>query len=114
LSQKQLSNAAERVIQTFKEQFVAGLASVDHDFPMHLWDKLLPQAAMILSLLRTSSLHPQMLVAVHLYEPVDYNNTVFALPGCKLIAHEKPQTRQTWAPHGKHEYSLGPVMHHYR
>jgi hypothetical protein len=29
-------NAAERAIHTFKEHFVAGLASVDPDFPLHL------------------------------------------------------------------------------
>jgi hypothetical protein len=37
-------NAAERAIRTFKEHFVAGLSSVDPSFPLHLWDRLLPQA----------------------------------------------------------------------
>lgn len=37
-------NAAERAIRTFKNHFIAGLCSVDKDFPLHLWDKLLPQA----------------------------------------------------------------------
>jgi hypothetical protein len=37
-------NAAERPFRTFKEHFVAGLASVDLYFPMHMWDRLLPQA----------------------------------------------------------------------
>jgi hypothetical protein len=45
---------------------------------------------------------------------VDYNKTAFAPPGCKTIAHKKPGKQQTWAPHGKHEYSLGPAMHRYR
>jgi hypothetical protein len=27
---------------------------------------------------------------------------------------QKPGNRRTWAPHGQHGYSLGPVMHHYR
>jgi hypothetical protein len=45
---------------------------------------------------------------------VDYNKTAFAPPGCKIIAHEKPGKRRTWAPHGQHGYSLGPAMHHYR
>jgi hypothetical protein len=45
---------------------------------------------------------------------VDYNKTVFAPPGCKIIAHENPAKRRTWAPHGQHGYSLGPAMHHYR
>jgi hypothetical protein len=45
---------------------------------------------------------------------VDYNKTAFALTGCKIIAHEKPGKRRTWAPHRHHGYSLGPAMHHYR
>jgi hypothetical protein len=45
---------------------------------------------------------------------VDYNKTAFAPPGCKIIAHEKPGKRRTWAPHGKHGYSVDPAMHHYR
>jgi hypothetical protein len=47
-------NAAERAIRTFKEHFVAGLASVDPTFPLHLWDRLLPQAEITLNLLRTT------------------------------------------------------------
>jgi hypothetical protein len=45
---------------------------------------------------------------------MDYNKTAFAPPGCKIIAHEKPGKRRTWAPHGQHGYSLGPSIHHYR
>jgi hypothetical protein len=106
-------NAAERAIRTFKEQFVAGLYSVDTTFPLHLWDRLLPQAEITLNLLRTSRLHPQLSAAAHFHGLVDYNKTAFAPPGCKIIAHEKPGKRRTWAPHGQHGYSLGPEMHHY-
>jgi hypothetical protein len=107
-------NAAERAIHTFKEHFVAGLASVDPYFPLHLWDRLLPQAEMTLNLLRTSRQHPQLSAADHYHGLIDYNNTSFAPPGCKIIAHEKPADHRTWAPHGQHGYSLGPTMHHYR
>jgi hypothetical protein len=107
-------NAAKRAIGTFKEHFVAGLSSVDPSFPMHLWDRLLPQAEITLNLLRTSRLHPQLSAAAHYHGLVDYNKTAFSLPGCKIIAYEKPGKRRTWAPHGQHGYSLGPVMHHYR
>jgi hypothetical protein len=107
-------NAAERAIGTFKEHFVPGLSSVDHAFPLHLWDRLLPQAEITLNLLRTSRLHPQLSAAAHFHGLVDYNKTAFASPGCKIIAHEKPGKRRTWAPHGQHGYSLGPTMHHYR
>jgi hypothetical protein len=81
---------------------------------MHLWDRLLPQAEIMLNLLRTSRLHPQLSAAAHYHGLVDYNKTAFAPPGCKIIAHEKPGKRRTWAPHGQHGFSLGPVMHHYR
>jgi hypothetical protein len=53
-------NAAELAIRTFKEHFVAGLASVDPTFPLHLWNMLLPQAEITLDLFRTSRLHPQL------------------------------------------------------
>jgi hypothetical protein len=102
------------VIRTFKEHFVAGLSSVDPTFPLHLWYRLLPQAEITLNLLRTSRLHPQLSAAAHFHGLIDYNKTSFAPPGCKIIAHEKPAKRRTWAPHGQHGYSLGPAMHHYR
>jgi hypothetical protein len=107
-------NAAERSIRTFKEHFVTGLSSVDPSFPLHLCDRLLPQAEITLNLLRTSRLHPQLSAAAHFHGLSDYNKTSFAPPGCKIIAHEKPGNRRTWAPHGQHGYSLGPAMHHYR
>jgi hypothetical protein len=106
-------NAAERAIRTCKENFVTGLSSVDPAFPLHLWEILLPQAEITLNLLRTSRLHPQLSTAAHFHGLVDYNKTAFAPPGCKIIAHEKPGKRRTWAPHGQHGYSLGPAMHHY-
>jgi hypothetical protein len=106
-------NAAERAIRTFKEHFVAGLSSVDPTFPLHLWDRLLPQAEITLNLLRTSRLHPQLSAAAHFHGLVDYNKTSFAPPGCKIIAQEKPGKRRTWAPHGQHGYYLGPAMYHY-
>jgi hypothetical protein len=44
---------------------------------------------------------------------VDYNKTAFDPPGYKIIAHEKPGKRRTWAPRGQRGYSLGPAMYHY-
>jgi hypothetical protein len=83
-------NAAERAIRTFKEHFVTGLSSVDPTFPLHLWDRLLPQAEITLNLLRTSRLHPQLSTAAHFHGLVDYNKNYFAPPGCTIIAHDKP------------------------
>jgi hypothetical protein len=107
-------NAAERAIRTFKENVVPGLASVDPDFLLHLWDRLLPQAEMTFNLLRKSRQHPQLSIAAHYHIMVDYKKTDFAPPGCNIIAHEKLSQQRTWVPYGQNGYSLGPVMHHYR
>jgi hypothetical protein len=107
-------NASERAIHTLKEHFVAGLAAVDPYFPLHLWDRLLPQAEITLNILPTSRQHPQLSAAAHYHGLIDYNKTAFAPPGCKIIAHKKTAKRRTWAPHGHHGYSLGPAMNHYR
>jgi hypothetical protein len=36
-------NAAEQAIQTFKDAFIAALATTDNNFPLQLWDPLAPQ-----------------------------------------------------------------------
>jgi hypothetical protein len=82
-------NAAERAFRTFKEHFFSVFASVDPDFPLHLWDRLLPHAEITLNLLHKSRQHPQLSAAAHYHDMVDYNKTDFAPPGCKIIAHEK-------------------------
>jgi hypothetical protein len=97
-------NAAERAIRTFK----------DPNFPLNLWDRILPQVEITLNLLRTSRLHPQLSAAAHFHGLSDYNKTSFAPPGCKIIAHDKPSKRRTWAPRCQHGKYLGPAMHHYR
>jgi hypothetical protein len=93
---------------------VAGLSSVDPTFPLHLWDRLLPQAEITLNLLRTPIRHPQLSAVSHFHGLMDYIKTAFAPPGCKVIAHKKPGKRRTWTPHGQHGYDVGPAMHHYR
>ena len=53
-------NSAERAIQTFKNHFIAGLASTDPNFPLSNWCRLLPQAKLTLNLLRPSRLNPKL------------------------------------------------------
>jgi hypothetical protein len=97
-----------------KKQFVVGWAYFEPYFPLHLRQRLLPQAELTLNILRTSRQHPQLSAAAHYHDMGDYNKKAFAPPGCNIIAHDKPSKRCTWAPHGQHGYSLGPAMHNYR
>ena len=47
-------NAAERAIQTFKNHFLSVLVTADQSYPITKWDRLIPQAEMIMGLSRTA------------------------------------------------------------
>jgi hypothetical protein len=108
------SNNAEREIQTFKNHFIAGLFPVDPTFPLKLWDKLLPQAKITLNLLRKSRIDPRMSAYAQLNGHFDFNRTPLPPPGTRVIAHEKPDQRASWDPHGVYGYYVGPALDHYR
>ena len=104
-------NAAERAIRTFKNHFIAGLCTADPDFPLYLWDRLIPQAKITLNLLRSSRINPKLSGYAQLYGFFDFNRTP---PGTRIVVHEKPANRGTWAPHGVDAWYIGPAMEHYR
>jgi hypothetical protein len=107
-------NAAERAIRSFKDHLIAGLCSTDKSFPMHLWDRLLPQAAITLNMLRTSRINPKLSASTHIYGQYDFNRAPMAPPGTRITSHEKPSRRRTWAPHGQDGWYIGPALEHYR
>ncbi len=107
-------NAAERAIRTFKNHFIAGLCSTDRDYPLHLWDRLLPQALLTLNLLRGSRINPRLSAYAQLHGAFDFNRTPLGPPGTRVLIHEKPSARETWAPHAVKGWYLGPAMQHYR
>ena len=83
-------NAAERVIRTFKNHFLAGLASVNLAFPLDLWDLLLPQATMTLNLLCGSRITPSLSAYTQINGLLDFTKTPLAPPGIRTLVHEKP------------------------
>jgi hypothetical protein len=95
-------NNAERAIQMFKNHFIAGLCSFDPNFPLKLWDKLLPQATITLNLLRKTRINPRMSAYAQLNGHFDFNRTPLAPPDTR--AHEKPDKRASWDPHGVDGY----------
>ena len=107
-------NAAERAIRTFKNHFIAGLCSTDPNFPLPLWDKLLPQALITLNLLRGSRINPRLSAQAQIHGNFDFNRTPLGPPGTKVLVHEKPSVRETWAPHALDGWYLGPALHQYR
>jgi hypothetical protein len=81
---------------------------------MYLWDRLLPQAVITLNMLRTSRINPKLSAATHIFGQYDFNRAPMAPPGTRIISHETPSTRQTWAPHGQDGWYIGPALEHYR
>ena len=108
------TNKAERAIRTFKNHFIAGLSSMQPDFPLHLWDRLLPQAEITLNLLRASNINPRLSAYAQVHGAFDFNRTPLGIPGAKVLVHEKPTHRETWAPHATEAIYIGPAMEHYR
>jgi hypothetical protein len=106
-------NSAERAIRSFKNHLIAGLCSTEKSFPMHVWDRLLPQAVIILNMLRTSIINHKLSAATHIYGQYDFNRAPMAPPGTIIIAHETPNRRRTWAPYGKDGWYIGPALERY-
>jgi hypothetical protein len=107
-------NAAERSIGIWKDHFVAGLASLDPHFPMHLWCRLINQCTQTLNLMRPSRINPRPSAEAQLNGAFDYNKTPLAPPGTKVLIHETPNRCQTWANHGADGWYLGGAPEHYR
>ena len=87
------ANKAERAIQSFKSHFKSILATVDPDFPMREWDRLLPQAELTLNLLRSARVNPKLSAWAYLFGQYDYQKTPIAPPGTKVIAQLKTSQR---------------------
>ena len=103
-------NAAKRATRTFKNHFIAALCSTDKDFPLHPWDKSLPQAIVTLNLLQGSCLNPKLSAYAQVHRAFDCNRTPIAPPGIRALTHKKPGQRGTWVPHTKEGWHVGPTM----
>jgi hypothetical protein len=106
-------NAAERAIGTFKEHFVAALATVDNLCPLQLWDNFLPQVELTLNLLRFSHCNPLISANHEHYGPFDFNKTPLAPLGTKALVYNDPTSRTSWAPHATNGFYVGPATNHY-
>jgi hypothetical protein len=107
-------NWAERANQTFKNHFISGLCSTHPDFPLNLWDKLLPQATLTLNLLRPSRINPQLSAHAQVFGAFNFDKTPLAPPGIKVLAHERAEERESFAVHSARGYYVGPCLNHYR
>ena len=90
------------------------MASLDPDFPVAEWDRLLDQAFLTLNLLRKATVNPRLSAYAYLFGQFDFNATPLAPPGTKVLIHSKPANRASWDPNGKEGWYIGPATKHYR
>jgi hypothetical protein len=63
--------------------------STGDNFPLHLWEKFLPQALISLNLLQGSLMNPQLSAHAHLYGAFDYNCTLMDPHGIRVLVNKK-------------------------
>jgi hypothetical protein len=107
-------NAAERAIATFKEHFIAGLATVNKNCLLQLWDEFLPQIELTLDLLCFSQHNSSRSANEEVNRRFDCNKTPIAPLGTKGLVYKDPAIHTSWAPHGTDAYYIGPAPKHYR
>ena len=65
---------------------------------------------MTLTMLQECRFDPKFSACEALEGRFDFNTTPLASIGCNIIAHETPEKRKMWAPHGVNGFYLGPSM----
>ena len=108
-----IANNVERLIQTFKNHFIAGLYSIYKYFNLQLWYRLLQQAIIIINLLRQPGTLPQLSAYTRIFREFNFNRTPLDPPGTRVIFHNRPNNRTPWAPNGEYGYYIGPSMEQY-
>jgi hypothetical protein len=101
-------NAAERAIATFKEHFIAGLATASKNCPLQLWDEFWHKVKLSLNLLRFSCRDPRKSANKEVHSPYDINKTPIAPIGTKGLVYDDPAVRASWAPHGTDAFYVTP------
>jgi hypothetical protein len=107
-------NATERAIATFKEHFIAALATMDMHYPLELWDEFLPQVELTLNMLCASQWNPNKSANQEVYSSFDFNKTPLAPLGTKALIYDDPASHASWAPHATNGFYIGPASNHYR
>jgi hypothetical protein len=107
-------NAAKKAIQTAKNHLKAILARFDDSFPMHLWDRLLPQTELTCNLLRPANANPNISAYQYLYGNHDYDKHPLHPLGCKVQAFNDTKTRRSWEENSKDGYYVGTSLKHHQ
>ena len=78
-------NTAERMIETSKHHFIAGMAGTDENYPIQEWDRGVEQSQRILNMLRPCRINPKLSADAFLEGQHDYNDVPFPPLGWRML-----------------------------
>ena len=90
------------------------LCLTDPQFPIYLWDQLIPQCQITLNMLRRARTNPKLSEYQALEGTFDFNATPLAPPGTRTLIFNSPSKRASWETHGENAWYVGPALEHYR
>ena len=105
---------AERAIRDVKAHFISIRNIASPNFPKDCWDLLLPHTEDTLNLLRPSKTNPLISAYTSLRGHYNYMKHPIAPAGCKILVHDRPTTRGSWADRGTEGYFISQASNHYR
>ena len=92
---------------------MAALASCHPEFHMTDWDKLIPQANIILNFLRSSRVNPKFPAYVYINSNYNFNAYPLASPGTRVVLCKKSDQQDSWEYHEVEAFIIGPSLNHY-
>ena len=107
-------NTAERMIETAKHHFIAGMAGTDKNYTIREWDRGVAQSQRTLNMLRPCRIHPKLSADAFLEGQHDYNAVTFRPLGRRILIFEGPEKRSSRGFHWVEGFSVGPAEKNYR
>ena len=106
------TNAAKRAVETWKNLFKVGLASLPKQFPIAHWCHLTTQCDIILNMLQPCRQNPKLSAQETLHEAFHFDVTSISPPGTKCCVHIKPQSHSSWGLNAFDAFYVSPLIHH--
>jgi hypothetical protein len=107
------TNSAERAIQTWKNHFAAGLASLSKSFPVANWCRLTNQCDYTINILQPCRQNPLLSAFEAMEGSFSFDVTPMAPPGPEVLIHLQPTRRKSWSFHASNGWYIGPSLKHY-
>ena len=106
---------SERGIQTVKNALISMLANAHPDFPIWLWDDAISILNVTLNTLLPFKPNPSISAYEGIYgHKHDFNKMPLGIFGSKVVVHESPDHRASFANHGVTGFYVGLAPNHYR